>query len=72
MDQPCDANPSNLPGERNFVCPYYPFCLDVAAANMWPNFTCEFCFYKKAKSDSRIEEMDLCAPGWEDIWGGGS
>jgi len=37
---------------------------------MWPNFTCHFCIYKKTKGDKKIEDLDLCAPGWEDIWGG--
>ncbi|MCB2189545.1 MAG: hypothetical protein KQJ78_24265 [Deltaproteobacteria bacterium] len=68
--QPEDANPRNLPGERNLQCPYYVYCLDIAAANMWPQFTCELCFYRKTKKDTKIEELDLCAPGWEDIWGG--
>jgi hypothetical protein len=67
---PEDANPSNLDGERNLQCPYYLFCLDIAAANMWPSFSCDYCYYRKTKEDSRIDEMDLCAPGWEDIWGG--
>jgi len=67
---PDDANPRNHQGARNFECPHYVFCLDIAAANMWPNFTCDFCIYKKTKSDKKIEDLDLCAPGWEDIWGG--
>jgi hypothetical protein len=67
---PDDANPRNHQGERNFECPHYVFCLDIAAANMWPNFTCHFCMYKKTKGDKKIEDLDLCAPGWEDIWGG--
>ena len=67
---PDDANPRNHLGDRNFECPHYVFCLDIAAANMWPNFTCDFCIYKKTKEDKKIEELDLCAPGWEDIWGG--
>jgi len=67
---PDDANPKNLAGERNLRCQYYVFCLDIAAANLWPEFTCDFCFYRKNKADPKIDEMDLCAPGWEDIWGG--
>ncbi len=70
MYLPDDANPRNHQGERNFECPHYVFCLDIAAANMWPNFTCHFCMYKKTKGDKKIEDLDLCAPGWEDIWGG--
>lgn len=67
---PDDANPVSKPGDRNLQCPYYVLCLDIAAANMWPDFTCDLCFYRKTKEATRIEEMDLCAPGWEDIWGG--
>lgn len=70
IDLPEDSNPSSRPGGRNLQCPYYIFCLDIAAANMWPDFTCDFCYYRKVKEDTRIEELDLCAPGWEDIWGG--
>ncbi len=70
IDLPEDSNPSSRPGARNLQCPYYIFCLDIAAANMWPDFTCDYCFYRKIKEDTRIEELDLCAPGWEDIWGG--
>jgi hypothetical protein len=67
---PQDANPASRPGARNLQCPYYVFCLDIAAANLWADFTCEFCFYRKCKQATNIEELDLCAPGWEDIWGG--
>lgn len=66
-----DANPvCRAGGERNLHCPYYVFCLDIAAANLWSDFTCELCLYRKVKEATRIEELDLCAPGWEDIWGG--
>ncbi len=67
-----DANPTNRPGERNLDCPYYVFCLDVAAANMWVDFTCALCIHRRTKRPTRVEELDLCAPGWEDIWGGGT
>jgi len=67
---PDDANPTNRPGQRNLDCPYYVFCLDIAAANMWADFTCALCIYRKTKRPTRIDELDLCAPGWEDIWGG--
>ena len=67
---PDDANPTSHPGERNLDCPYYVFCLDVAAANLWPDFSCSVCIYRKTKQATRIDEIDLCAPGWEDIWGG--
>lgn len=67
---PEDANPTSQQGERNLDCPYYVFCLDVAAANLWPDFTCTVCIYRKTKQATRIDEIDLCAPGWEDIWGG--
>ncbi|CAO0824790.1 conserved hypothetical protein [Desulfarculales bacterium] len=72
LNLPDDANLVSKQGDRNQQCPYYILCLDIAAANMWPNFTCDRCFYRKTKEPSCIEEMDLCAPGWEDIWGGGS
>ena len=72
FDLPDDANPASKPGARNFSCPYYVLCLDIAAANMWPDFTCQFCIYRKTEADSKIDELDLCAPGWEDIWGGGT
>ncbi len=71
MTQPPDANPSNKAGKRNLDCPYYVFCLDIAAANLWAGFSCHLCIYRKTKSPTEIDEMDLCAPGWEDIWGGG-
>ena len=71
MHTPKDANPVYSTGPRNLDCPYYVFCLDIAAANLWGDFTCNLCIYRKTKSATRIEEMDLCAPGWEDIWGGG-
>ena len=71
MSLPRDANPRNLPGERNLDCPYYVYCLDVAAANMWPNFSCELCFYRRTKKKLSPEELDVSAPGWEDIWGVG-
>ena len=70
LNLPDDANPVSKQGDRNLQCPYYVLCLDIAAANMWPDFTCDLCFYRKTKEATRIEEMDLCAPGWEDIWGG--
>ena len=44
FDLPDDANPASKPGARNFSCPYYVLCLDIAAANMWPDFTCQFVF----------------------------
>lgn len=72
LNLPDDANPVSKQGDRNLQCPYYVLCLDIAAASMWPDFTCDLCFYRKTKEATRIEEMDLCAPGWEDIWGGGS
>jgi len=71
--QPQDINPiCRMGGKRNLQCPYYLFCLDIAAANLWPDFTCDLCFYRKVKEIHRIEELDLCSQGWEDIWGGGS
>ena len=72
MQFPDDANPTFSAGRRNLECPYYVFCLDIAAANMWNDFSCRLCAHRNTKASTPIDELDLCAPGWEDIWGGGS
>ncbi len=40
-------------GWRNFVCPHYDECLNLAAKSMWPGFTCKFCEFN-VKSDQEI------------------
>ena len=36
-------NPKSIFGVRKFECPFYDDCLDDAAKEDWPQFTCEFC-----------------------------
>jgi|GEM_PF-1099304 len=64
-------NPVNRPGERNLYCPHYPFCLDVAAANWWPRFTCKECVHKHLDCRPDIEEFAYETIGWDDIWSEG-
>ena len=41
-----DLNPLNEDGQRNLFCPYYRQCLDVAAKNQWPFWSCEGCTHR--------------------------
>jgi hypothetical protein len=66
-------NPSKHFGNRNLECPQYAACLDVAVRHAWHTFSCGQCECRHQRVKVRIEEMDMGAPGWEDIWaqGGG-
>ncbi|MFZ5587151.1 MAG: hypothetical protein ACOZHQ_14630 [Thermodesulfobacteriota bacterium] len=47
--------------------------MDVAVRHAWHTFSCGQCECRHQRVKARIEEMDMGAPGWEDIWaqGGG-
>ena len=63
--------PANKAGGRNFYCPHYIFCLDIAVANWWPRFTCDECPYKNVNERPDIEEFSYETVGWDDIWSEG-
>lgn len=63
-----ELNPINKSGERNFYCPNYVYCLDMAASNWWSHFSCEECPHKDIDGSPDIEEFAYETVGWDDIW----
>jgi len=54
-------NPVNDTGEKNIYCPYYDFCLNHAAHNLWNAWKCSDCAYKtekKAFSNLQIRDHE--------------
>jgi hypothetical protein len=62
------CNPSRHFGDRNLDCPHYARCLDVAVRQAWHTFSCGQCSCRNQGQKMRAEELDLDAPGWEEIW----
>jgi hypothetical protein len=56
-------------GDRNFFCPFYHKCLDVAVEKDWPGFTCRKCGYRdqgvQADPDPLFSVVSLC---WAVLW----
>jgi hypothetical protein len=68
MGKPDGSNPQEFQGCRNLECPHYLCCLDQAVHLSWQTFSCQHCSHQKLRQPLRAENMDLEAPGWEDIW----
>ena len=62
------CTPSRHFGRRNLECPHYAHCLDVAVKQAWHTFSCGQCLSRHQQVKLRVEEMDVDAPGWEEIW----
>ena len=63
-------NPVGKQGLRDLHCVYYESCLDLAIANDWPGFCCQYCPRRNCSRPLGVEDIELYAPGWEEIWGG--
>jgi len=51
------SNPTKAPqgkGARNFNCPHYNDCLDIAVDREWPGWSCQKCRHKQ--TGDRIPE----------------
>lgn len=56
-------------GERRLNCKFYDLCLSKAIARGWPGFSCHICIISHLAPPLRVEDLELPAPGWEEIWG---
>ena len=45
---------------KNVLCPYYDQCLDLAAKENWPQFSCQACRFQNAyrKTEPNAHEME--------------
>ncbi|MCA1988482.1 MAG: hypothetical protein LDL07_04935 [Desulfarculus sp.] len=62
------CNPSRHFGRRNLYCPHYASCLDVAVSHAWHTFSCGQCQSRNLGQKPRVDDMEMDAQGWEEIW----
>ena len=56
-------NPTSAYGDRNFDCPLYDRCLNVAAVERWESFTCLKCpFYRCFPTPTLLEYPLIVIP----------
>ena len=49
-----DEDPS-----KNALCPHYDKCLDLAARENWPQFTCQACTFQKFHSKIKPDGHEM-------------